>query len=166
MKIFLQLIVFLFLISNVCAQDKQLKLEITSIKFNKNIITINVDVINISDKEIVVYIPDLLGICSGLMHIRFINTKNNMQHEFFRCNSWADLNHIELNSKNSRLINSNNRVRIKYSFVKKNITPHLKKMNTYKLIVGWYFKSVYIKTNLKNYFNDDVESNYILFKNN
>jgi hypothetical protein len=166
MKIILQLLVFLFVISNVCAQDKQLKLEITSIKSNKNSITINVEVINITDKEIVVYIPDLLDICSGLMHIRIINTRNNWKHEFYRCTSWADLDHIELNSKNSRLVNSNDRLRIKYSFLKKNITPYLKKNNTYKIIVGWYFKSVYIKTDLKNYFNDDVESNYILFKNN
>jgi hypothetical protein len=166
MKIILQLLVFLFVISNACAQDKQLKLEIASIKSNKNSITINVDVINKTDKEIVVYIPDLLDICSGLMHIRFINTRNNRKHELFRCTSIADLDHIELNSKNSRIINSYNRVKIKYSFVKKHITPYLKKKNTYKVIVGWYFKDVFIKTDLKNYFNDDVESNYILFKNN
>jgi len=156
---------FIFTISNAYAQDRQLKMEITNIKSNKDSITINIDVINVSDKEMVVYLPNLNSICSSLMHIKFIDLKNNKFCELLPCTYSANLKFIKLHSKNSFILNSGNKKNINYTFSKLNISPYLKKNYLYKVFVGWYLKDMYIKTSAENYFNDDVESNYVLFKN-
>lgn len=165
MKKIIYLLGFLFIISNAYAQNRQLKMEITSVKSTKDSIAINIDVINVSDKKILVYLPDLQDICSSLMHIKFVDLKNNKFCEVLPCTYNANLKFLEINNKNSFILNSSEKKNIDYKFSKSNISPYLKKKYLYKVFVGWYFKDQYIKTSAENYFNDDVESNYVLFKN-
>lgn len=165
MKKIIYLLGFLFIISNAYAQNKQLKMEITSVKSIKDSIAINIDVTNVSDQKIVVYLPNLVSICSSLMYIKFIDLKNDKHYNVYPCNYNANLKFIEINNKNSFILNSSEKKNIDYKFSKTNISPYLKKKHLYKVFVGWLLKFIYIKTSVENYFNDDIESNYVLFKN-
>jgi hypothetical protein len=165
MKRIIQLLEFIFIVSCLYSQTPQLKMKIISLNSHKKSIELCVEVDNLSSQEIAIYYQNIDQICSSLMSIKFIDTKNNQIHLVFPCTSIPDLNHIDLTDKNSLIIGAKNKVSINYSFNKKNLAPYLKKKRRYKVIVGWYFKDVFIKTDFKNYFNGDVESDSILFKN-
>ena len=166
MKRIIQLFAFIFFVSNSYSQNSQLKMKIVSLRTYKNNIELCVEVNNLSNQEIAVYYQNIDQICSNLMYIRFVDTKSNQFHVLFPCTSVPDLNHIELTKNNSLFIDAGKQVSISYLFKKKDVKPYIKKKKIYKVIVGWHFKDIFIKTNFKNYFNDDVESNYVLFKNN
>lgn len=99
-------------------------MEITSVKSTKDSIAINIDVINVSDQKIVVYLPNLKSICSSLMHIKFVDLKNNKYCEVLPCTYNANLKFLEINNKNSFILNSSEKKNIDYKFSKSNISPY------------------------------------------
>lgn len=166
MKRIIQLFAFIFIASNSYSQNSQLKMKIVSLRTYRNNIELCVEVNNLSNQEIAIYYKNIDQICSNLMHIRFVDMKSDQFHILFPCTSVPDINYIELTKNNSLLVEAGKTVNINYSFSKKDIKPSIKRNKTYKVFVGWNFKDIFIKTDFNNYFNDDVESNYVLFKNN
>ena len=165
MKRIIQIFVLVFIVSYSYSQNSQLEMNIVSLKTCINNIELCVKVSNLSNQEIAVYYQNIDQICSNLMSIRFVDIKSNKFHILFPCSTVPDLNHIELTKDNSLLIDAGKSVNVKYLFKKRDIKPDIRRNKTYKVIVGWHFKDIFIKTDLKNYFNDDIESNYILFEN-
>ena len=147
--------------SILLGQNKNLKIEIVDCKSIKNNISFCLRITNISNKPIVTYLPKIDDVCYGLIKIPIIDLKNNKLYEFFPCTSYADLDCIPINSKNSISLNPKETYNQDLKLYKKNIFPRLKKGRRYKFFVEWYLEGVCFKTDFKNLIQENIKSDEI-----
>lgn len=156
----------LVLNSTLFGQEKRIRLDIVDCISTKTSVSFCLTIANMSNQPIVTYIPKKDDICYGLLKITFIDLQNNKVHEFYPCTfNAADLDCITLDCNNTLFLKPNEKFNQKFRFLKKDISPYLKRGKGYKLFVEWYLKGVCFKTDLKNLFQEDVNSSKIDLRN-
>ena len=151
--------------STLFGQEKKIRLEIVDCVSTKTSVSFCLTIANMSNQPIVTYIPKKADICFRILKIKFIDLQNNKVHELNPCTSYTDLESITLNINNTLSLKPNEKFNQKFRFSKKDISPYLKRGKGYKLFVEWYLKGINFETDLKNLFQEDVNSNKIDFRN-
>jgi len=151
-------------VSNILSQEK-ISLQFLSILSIKNEIRIKFEFENISDKDIALYIPTSQDICRQIFKIKFISVKDSTVHTYEPCTWYTDLSYIRLDCKNSIILMPKEKKIINMNLSKKHFSPFLSKDTSYKVLLEIYLKDINIQSIFSNYFNEDISSNYLIFKN-
>lgn len=154
-----------FCIMNSSSQKDDIIMRLNSISSVKGKIRINFEFVNVSQKDIAVYIPTSTDICRGFFKIKFISTNDSTIHTYEPCTWYADAKLIEMDCENSVILKPKEKKVLFMNLIRKEMLPLLRKNTSYKVLLELYLKEMVGKSVFRYYLEEDISSNYLIYNN-
>lgn len=150
---------------NTFSPEADISLRLTSVVSENENIKISFEFENTSEKDIAVYIPDSADICRQILKIKFVSTKDSTVHTYEPCIWYADTKLLKLDCNNSMVLAPKEKKVIYMNLLKKEIFPKLKQNTSYSISLELYLKDAIGESVFVNYFDEDIVSNSLVYKN-
>jgi len=139
-------------------------MQLSSIEYKKDTVSIGVSIFNKGDKTIRCYKVDAKDICTSLLKIKARDDVGNI-YEVFPCESFIDLDSIYLNCNNTVILFENEGFTRVVNFSVKDFTPYIKE-GDYELFLEVNYSISNFETELENVLKTDLVSKKYHFKYN
>ncbi len=122
---------------------------------------LNVQITNKSDTNLVFYIPNLNDICSNLLQFYIIDKDGN-NYNFNNCLGDEQIDEIIITDKNSKELNKNQFIKIKYKISLDSFSPKLQRINIKEIRLVLDYSNTNI-VGAKNIYSQKIESKITSF---
>ncbi len=156
-------LLIILLISCSCRGQKvNNPLQIINAKVDKNReLELNIQITNKSDSNLIFYIPNLDDICSNLLQF-YITDKDGNNYNFNNCLGDEQVDEIRITEKNSKELQKNQFIKIKYKISLDSFSLKLQRTNIkeIRLVLDYSITNI---VGGKNIYNQKIESKITSF---